>query len=125
MKKRNIEQLQNLLSDLNIERNLLEDKKLFVLVFTLFAELYLVWNFDPAGVIAGIFILLIYETVSLLYLTKRIKSIHWRIMFVSEHGHRIEPQKFAQAKELQLIFQLPDRARYSILAFQRLQLRAI
>lgn len=49
-----------------------------------------------------------YVTVHI-FLNTKIELILWKLMYVSEHGYRIDPENFSRANALRFVFQIPSR----------------
>lgn len=49
-----------------------------------------------------------YVTVHI-FLNSKIELILWKLMYVSEHGYRIDPENFSRASTLRFVFEIPSR----------------
>lgn len=108
MKKLNTKEIQNRLADLNEQRQRIENNKFYLLCVVLGFSV-LSCYIGESMFCALIFIIMpAYVTVHI-FLNTKIEKILWKLMYVSEHGYRIDPENFSRANVLRFVFALPSR----------------
>ena len=120
--KINENMLQNRLVDLNEQRESVEKNK-FYLLMGFFAIVILLLNCGYIGGAVVALLVPVYVTVHL-RLDNKLQPILWKMMYVSNHGFKINPRKFCSANTLRLIFSLPEKYRNQQRVLKRLRVRA-
>lgn len=114
MKKLNTKEIQNRLADLNEQRQRIENNKSYLLCVVLGFSVLSCYigaslNFREPMFCALVFIVMpAYVTVHI-FLNTKIELILWKLMYVSEHGYRIDPENFSRANTLRFVFKIPSR----------------
>lgn len=122
MKKLNTKDIQNRLADLNKQRQHIENNKSYLLCIVVgIAALSCIVG-EPMYVALVCFVMPVYLTTHI-YLNTKIEPILWKLMYVSEHGYRIDPEKFSRANELRFVFELSSRFQKGQRIMKRLSLR--
>lgn len=107
--KINENMLQNRLVDLNEQRESVEKNK-YYLFLGFFAVVILLLNCGYIGGAVAALLVPVYVTVHL-RLDNKLQPILWKMMYVSNHGFKINPRKFCSANELRFVFCLPEKYR--------------
>lgn len=109
MKKLNTKEILNRLADLNEQRESVERNKYYLFVgFSVIVILLL--NCGYIGGAVAALLVPVYVTVHL-RLDNKLQPILWKMMYVSNHGFKINPRKFCSANELRFVFCLPEKYR--------------
>lgn len=120
--KINENKLHNRLVDLNEQRESVEKSK-FYLFMGFFTIVILLLNCGYIGGAVAALLVPVYVTGHL-YLNNKLKTILWKMMYVSNHGFKINPEKFCSANELKLVFCLPKKYRDQQRILTNLRVRA-
>lgn len=115
--------LQNRLVDLNEQRESVERNKFYLfIVFSAAVVVLLLYCGDIGGAVAA-FLVPVYVTAHLC-LNNKLQPILWKMMYVSNHGFKINPEKFCSANTLRFIFCLPERFRNQQRVLKNLRVKA-
>lgn len=108
MKKLNTKEIQNRLADLNEQRQRIENIKFYLLCVVLGFSVLSCYFGEPMFCALVFIVMPAYVTVHI-FLNTKIELIFWKLMYVSEHGYRIDPENFSRANALRFVFQIPSR----------------
>lgn len=108
MKKLNTKEIQNRLADLNEQRQRIENNKSYLLCVVLGFSVLSCYFGEPMFCAQVFIVMPAYVTVHI-FLNTKIELIFWKLMYVSEHGYRIDPENFSRANTLRFVFALPSR----------------
>ena len=108
MKKLNTKEIQNRLADLNEQRQRIENIKTYLLCVVLGFSVLSCYIGKPMFCALVFIVMPAYVTVHI-FLNTKIELILWKLMYVSEHGYRIDPENFSRANALRFVFQIPSR----------------
>lgn len=122
MKKLNTKDIQNRLADLNEQRQQVENNKSYLLCIVVGIAVLTCIVGEPMFLALIFFVMPVYVTAHI-YLNTKIEPILWKLMYVSEHGYRIDPENFSRANELRFAFELSSRYQRGQRILKRLSLR--
>lgn len=114
--------LHNRLVDLNEQRESVEKNKFYLFIIFSAAVVALLHCGVIGGAVAA-FLVPVYVTVYLC-LNNKLQPILWKMMYVSNHGFKLNPEKFCSANTLRFIFALPERFRNQQRVLKNLRVRA-
>ena len=97
MKKLNTKEIQNRLADLNEQRQRIENIKTYLLCVVLGFSVLSCYIGEPMFCALVFIVMPAYVTVHI-FLNTKIELILWKLMYVSEHGYRIDPENFSRAE---------------------------
>lgn len=115
--------LQNRLADLNEKRMSVERNKFYLFIVFSAAVVVLLLYCGVIGSAVAAFLVPVIVTIYLC-LNNKLQLILWKMMYVSNHGFKINPEKFCSANTLRFIFALPDRFREQQRVLKNLRVRA-